>query len=142
MAEPLVSLCDKLTIVKLKQWHFENAEKPKSLAIQQAQLQEEINGFVQSAYTGKFQVERLIFASNKVFKKEGNVVADVKGNIGEVFSWFAVVNCRLWHKQEEVYEFEKDAVEEKDKVMKQLAPLNLERNKCIDGIDPDISIND
>ena len=31
-------------------------------------------------------------------------------------------------------EFEKVAVEEKDQVVKQLALLNLERNKCIDSI--------
>lgn len=135
MAETLGSLCDKLTIVKLKQWHSEDAEKQKSLAIQQAQLQEEINEFVKSACAGIIPIERLTFVSNKVFKKEGNVVADVKGNIGKIFSQLAEVNCKLWHVQEKVYEFEKVAVEEKDKVVKQLALLNLERNKCIDEID-------
>ena len=33
------------------------------------------------------------------------------------------------------YEFEKVAITEKDQVVKQLAILNLQRNKCIDGID-------
>ena len=135
MAETLGSLCDKLTIVKLKQWHSEDAKKQKSLAIQETQLQEEINEFVKSAYTGETPIERLTFAPNKVFKKEGNIVAEVKGNIGEIFSQLAEVNCRLWHEQEKVYEFEKVHTYEKDKVVKQLALLNLERNKCIDGID-------
>jgi hypothetical protein len=34
-----------------------------------------------------------------------------------------------------VYEFEKVGAEEKDIVVKKLAILNLERNKCIDTID-------
>jgi hypothetical protein len=69
-----------------------------------------------------------------VFKAEGNRVADVAGNFGEIIYQLAEVNCRLWHEQEKVYEFEKVPVEEKDKVVKQLAVLNLERNKCIDAI--------
>ena len=79
-------------------------------------------------------MERMTFDANKVFKQEGNVVDDVKGNFGEVMYQLADVNCRLWHEQEKVYEFEKVPVEEKDKVVKKLALLNLERNKCIDRI--------
>ena len=135
MAETLGSLCDKLTVVKLKQWHSEDETKLKSLTLQEKQLQNEINEFVVDAISGKIPSERLIFASNKVFKQEGNIVADVIGNIGEVFSTLAIVNCNLWHEQEKVYEFEKVPIEEKDKVVKQLALLNLERNKCIDAID-------
>jgi len=135
MAETLGSLCDKLTVVKLKQWHSENETKLKSLALQEKQLQDEINEFIIDAVSGKIPSDRLTFASNKVFKQEGNIVADVTGNIGEVFSNLAIVNCNLWHEQEKVYEFEKVPIEEKDKVVKQLALLNLERNKCIDAID-------
>lgn len=135
MAETLGSLCDKLTIVKLKQFHSEDQERLKSLAVQALQLQSEIDEFVSAAADGLISVERLSFASNKVFKQEGNVVAEIVGSIGEVFSQLADVNCRLWHEQEHVYEFEKVPVTEKDKVVKQLALLNLERNKCIDCID-------
>ncbi len=135
MAETLGSLCDKLTVVKLKQWHSEDEARLKSLALQEKQLQNEINEFIIDAVSGKIPSDRLTFASNKVFKQEGNVVADVIGNIGEVFSNLAIVNCNLWHEQEKVYEFEKVPIEEKDKVVKQLALLNLERNKCIDAID-------
>jgi hypothetical protein len=46
----------------------------------------------------------------------------------------ADVNCKLWHEQEKVYEFEMVPVEQKDAVVKLLALLNLERNKCIDAI--------
>lgn len=39
MAEALGSLCDKLTIVKLKEWHSENQpERMRSLATQEQQL--------------------------------------------------------------------------------------------------------
>ena len=139
MAETLGSLCDKLTIVKLKQFHSEDQERLRSLATQEKQLQDEINEFVCTAIAGKIPLERLTFDANKVYKKEGNVVANVTGNIGEVFSKLADVNCNLWHEQEKVYEFEKVLTEEKDKVVKQLALLNLERNKCIDQIDRQFS---
>jgi len=135
MAETLGSLCDKLTIVKLKQFHSEDEECLRRLATQEQQLRTEIDEFVDSAVAGHIPVDRLTFAANKVYKQEGNVVAEVLGSIGEVFSQLADVNCRLWHEQELVYEFEKVPAEEKDKVVKQLALLNLERNKCIDRID-------
>ncbi len=135
MAETLGSLCDKLTIVKLKQWHSEDEIRLKSLTVQEIQLQEEINEFISAAIAGQIPSDRLTFASNKVYKKEGNYVADVGGSIGEIFSELAQVNCSLWHEQEKVYEFDKVVVTEKDQVVKQLAILNLQRNKCIDGID-------
>ncbi|MEG5032320.1 hypothetical protein [Microcoleus sp. AT3-D2] len=135
MAETLGSLCDKLTIVKLKQWHSEDEIRLKSLAVQEKQLQQEMNEFISAAISGQIPIARLTFASNKVYKQEGNYVPDVLGSIGEIFSQLAHVNCNLWHEQEKVYEFEKVAASEKDIVVKQLAILNLERNKCIDGID-------
>ena len=39
MAETLGSLCDKLTIVKLKQYHSEDAARLQSLKQQEQQLQ-------------------------------------------------------------------------------------------------------
>lgn len=135
MAETLGSLCDKLTIIKLKQWHSEDEKRLESLAEQQKQLQDEINEFMSAAIAGKIPLERLVFAANKVYKKQGNELPEVAGNIGEVFSQLAEVNCKLWHEQEKVYEFEKVPVEEKDRVVKKLAVLNLERNRCIDEID-------
>jgi hypothetical protein len=82
MAETLGSLCDKLTVVKLKQWHSEDAERQKSLAEQEVQLRNEIDEFISQAVTGKIPAERLTFASNKVYKEEGNVVEDVQGSVG------------------------------------------------------------
>ena len=134
MAETLGMLCDKLTIAHLKQYHTQDESRLQSLSTQIQQLQQEINEYVADAFAGKILPERMTFAANKVFKNEGNIVATVKGNIGEVFYQLANVNCKLWHEQEKVYEFEKVAVNEKDIVVKQLALLNLERNKCIDAI--------
>jgi hypothetical protein len=135
MAETLGSLCDKLTIVKLKQWHSEDQERLESLAKQERQLQSEINDFIDAAINKQIPVEKLTFASNKVFRQEGNMISEIIGNIGQVFSQLAEVNCKLWHEQEKVYEFEKVPISEKDIVVKHLALLNLERNQCIDKID-------
>lgn len=140
MAETLGSLCDKLTIVKLKQFHTENSDRLQSLDNQKKQLQSEIDEFVAAAVSGKIPLERLIFASNKIYQKEGNVVAEIQGTIGEVFSRLAETNCNLWHEQEKVYEFEKVPSAEKNKIVKRLALLNLERNKCIDQIDKQFSL--
>lgn len=134
MAETLGMLCDKLTIVKLKEYHTEDTKRLESLKEQSRQLQEEIDEYLIQAITGQIPVERLSFSANKVFKKEGNEVKEVVGNIGDIFYQLADVNCRLWHEQEKVYEFETVPAEQKDKVVKQLAILNLERNKCIDAI--------
>ncbi len=134
MAETLGMLCDKLTIVKLKQYHSTDENRLKSLAKQCEELQDEINEYITDAVSGNILPSRLTFASNKVFKQEGNETRAITGNIGEVFYQLADINCALWHEQEKVYEFHTVPVEQKDLVVKQLAILNLERNKCIDAI--------
>ncbi len=134
MAETLGMLCDKLTIVKLKEYHTEDEVKLKSLQQQSLQLQQEIDEYISDAVNGYLPAERMTFAANKVFKKDGNEVQEVKGNFGEVFYQLADVNCCLWHEQEKVYDFESVSPDEKNKVVKKLAVLNLERNKCIDAI--------
>jgi hypothetical protein len=135
MAETLGTLSDKLTIVKLKQYHTEDSERLNSLVNQQIQLQNEIDEFVTNAVNGKIPVEKLTFSANKVYKKQGNEIQNIQGSIGEIFSFLADTNCKLWHVQEKVYEFETIPAEEKDSVVKELAILNLERNKCIDEMD-------
>jgi hypothetical protein len=134
MAETLGMLCDKLTIVKLKQFHTEDGEKLKSLERQAFQLQNEIDQYITGAVSGSIPAEKLTFASNKVFKPEGNETRDFAGKVGDVVAQLADINCRLWHEQEKVYDFEKVPVTQKNSVVKQLAILNLERNKCIDSI--------
>ena len=135
MAETLGSLCDKLTVVKLKQWHTKNKFHLSSLRKQEKQLQKEMEEFLQATITGKIPLSRLTFDSHKVYRKRGNIVDDVFGNIGEVFSELCKVNCSLWHEQEKVYTFEKIPAKQKNTVVKKLAILNLKRNKCIDSID-------
>ena len=134
MAETLGALCDKLTIVKLKQWHATDPSVQESLGGQERQLRDEIQEYLMAALSGEIPVERLTFAANKVYTKEGNPVAEISGTVGEVFSRLAEVNIKLWHEQERVYEFERVPAGEKDAVVKQLAILNLERNRCIDQI--------
>lgn len=135
MAETLGSLCDKLTIVKLKQWHSDDAARLQSLEVQEGQLCAEIDEFVAGATSGAIPPAKLTFAANKVYKRDGNEFAAVTGAFGEVFSKLANVNCALWHEQEKVYEFERVPADGKNAVVKQLALLNLQRNECIDRID-------
>jgi hypothetical protein len=135
MAETLGTLSDKLTIVKLKQWHTEDSGRLESLSRQEKQLQEEIDEFISEAVSGKIPDEKLTFAANKVYKKEGNETKAIKGTLGEIFSSLAEINCRLWHVQETVYDFEAIPVADKDSVIKDLAVVNLERNNAIDELD-------
>lgn len=136
--ETLGSLCDKLSIVKLKQFHSTDEAGLASLSKQEEHLINEINEFVSAALSGSVPADNLVFAANKVYKKQGNEIIPVQGNIGEAFAELSKVNCDLWHEQEKVYEFEKVPAEEKDKVVKQLAILNLKRNQCIDAIDKNL----
>ncbi|MFN2577937.1 MAG: hypothetical protein ABR607_09650 [Pyrinomonadaceae bacterium] len=135
MAETLGSLCDKLATVKLKLWHTDDAQRLESLRKQEQQLHHEIDEFMSSAISGQIPIERLTFAQNKVYKKEGNAVPEFNGSLGETFAQLAHTVCKLWHVQEKVYEFESVPLNQKDNVIKELAIVNLERNQCIDGLD-------
>ena len=135
MAETLGSLCDKLTTVKLKRWHSDDPDRLRSLAEQEKLLHQEIDELVGAAISGDIPLERLTFASNKVYKKDGNVVPEMLGSLGETFAQLADTVCKLWHVQERVYDFEAIPVDQKDVVIKELAIVNLERNQCIDRLD-------
>ncbi len=135
MAETLGSLCDKLSIVKLKQWHSEEQARLASLAIQENQLQEEIDQFVGAAIAGEIPLARLTFASNKVHKPQKITTTPITGSLGDTVSRLAATNNELWHEQEKVYDIEQVPTEERDLLIKRLALLNLERNNCIDHID-------
>ena len=134
MAETLGMLCDKLTIVKLKEYHTEDNDRLESLRSQARQLQLEIDQYLLDAISGQIPEHQLTFAANKVFRSEGIDLAEVSGNIGEIFYQLADVNCSLWHEQEKVYDFSSIPADQKDAVVKKLAVLNLQRNKCIDAI--------
>jgi hypothetical protein len=134
MAETLGMLCDKLTIVKLKQYHTDDRTKLKSLGQQALQLQQEIDEYVSDAVSGHIPADKLTFASNKVYKKEGNEAQTVTGTIGLLFFQLAEVNCNLWHEVEKGYDIENVPLHDKDKIVKNLAVLNLQRNQYIDLI--------
>lgn len=136
--ETLGSLCDKLTIIKLKQFHSDDVTKLQSLSKQENDIKEEIDNYVKDAVNGVIPIDKLTMDANKVYKKEGNATSDFSGDIGKLFSELADINCKLWHEQEKVYEFETVPNEEKNVVVKKLAILNLERNKCIDGINSEL----
>ncbi len=135
MAETLGMLCDKLTIVKLKQYHTEDTNKLSSLQEQATRLEAEIDDYLGMALRGEISPERLTFAANKVYKKEGNEVPEAGKTIAGAFAQLADVNCRLWHEVDKGYEIEKIPDAEKGQLIKKLAVLNLERNNCIDAID-------
>ncbi len=135
MAETLGSLCDKLTVLKLKEWHTSDPARLEDLGLQSGRIREEIDQFLAGALSGRIPLERLQAPAHKVVAGEGMGVDPVQGNIGSLVDRLARVNCALWHEQEKVYQFEKVPAGEKDEVVKRLARLNLERNECIDGID-------
>ncbi|MGY8656418.1 MAG: hypothetical protein ACKVJX_22605 [Verrucomicrobiia bacterium] len=135
MAETLGSLCDKLTIVKLKQFHTEDEDRLASLGGQETSLTAEIDQFLNAAIRGVVPAEKLIFAANKVVSASTKPIREIRGTIAGLISELARVNCELWHEQEKVYEFESVPANEKNTVVQRLAILNLERNACIDSID-------
>lgn len=132
MAETLGSLCDKLMIIKLKEWHSTRRRRLKDLSGQGKQIREEIENFIMDASSGRILPDRLMFNSNKVLPK-GLKRTGPAGGFGELVSRLGLVNCRLWHEQEKVYMHKKIAA--KENLLKKLALLNLERNDCIDLID-------
>src|SRR4030095_6224052 len=124
MAETLGSLCDKLATVKLKLWHTDDTDRLQSPRAQEKQLQQEIDQFMSAALSGDIPLERLTSAQNKVYKKEGNIVPEFNGPLGESFAQLAHTVCKLWHVQEKVYEFEAIPVDQKNGVIKELAIVN------------------
>jgi len=135
MAETLGSLCDKLTIVRLKQWHSTAPDRLDSLARQLAALEAEIDDFVSSAMARKIPVSQLKFDANKVYRKADHEPGEFAGSLGSIVSKLAEVNCALWHQQEKIYDFARIPALKKNGTIKRLAVLNLERNRCIETID-------
>lgn len=138
VTETLGELCDKLTVVKLKLFHTDDSQVVALLKAQEHQLREEITTYMHDVFSGKIPVEKLTKPSLKIYKKKGNEISAIKGDLGFVFSELATVNCRVWHEQEKVYDFEKIEPSEKNAVIKRLAVFNLQRNQCIEMIDSDV----
>lgn len=141
MAETLGSLCDKLTIVKLKQWHTADATKLDSLEQQATQLGEEIDSFLADTIHGDVDPSRVTFPSNKVFDIGDRTLDAPLGSIGQLFASLAQANCDLWHEQEKVYEVQKNPNSQQSAVgvLQRLGELNLVRTQCIDAIDRELA---
>ncbi len=141
MAETLGMLCDKITVIKLKEYHTDNPEKLKRLKAQSVQLQQEIDEYIEDIRLRNIPIEKIKFESNKVYNIRNNPMRLFEGKIGELVSSLATINCELWHEQEKVFDFEKVLDKEKNIVVKKLAILNLERNQCIDKINEELYNN-
>ena len=130
-----------MTIVKLKQWHSDDELKLESLKNQESLLTNEIDKFLENSFSGNISFNNLKFKSNKIYNSSGNEIKEVfDSSIGVVFAGLAEINCKLWHEQEKVYDFESVPNDKKNIVVKKLALLNLERNSYIDQIDNLFSI--
>jgi len=137
MAETLGTLCDKLTIANLKKWHCDDEEKLISLELQIKELKIEIDTYIENVISGNHQFS-IVYKSNKVYKEEGNEIRDFSGTMSCLFSDLLRVNLDLWRTQDMVYDFEKVPENKKNNVVKRLAILNLERNKCMELLDSNL----
>jgi hypothetical protein len=71
MAETLGSICDKLTIVKLKQFHTEDQSRLESLNQQEGQLKSEIDNLFLTLYKAiyrltDFHLRQIKYTKNQV----------------------------------------------------------------------------
>jgi len=132
--ETFGSLCDKLIVIKLKQYHTKDAEKLASLNKQDKMMQWELNDYVIRATTGNMLVETMACPANKVYSKTVSL-PNFTGELGELISSLSYINCEIWHDVDKSYH--PDVLPHKvlAELVHRLAVLNLQRNKCIEAID-------
>lgn len=130
--DTLGSLCDKLTIIKLKQWHHTGSDGYSGLLIQESELIYEINSFVASAINGDVPKSMLKFSSYKIGGESECIPAE---DIGSVFAQLANVNCDIWHDVDKSMHIDDYPEEDVIKLVKRLAKLNLDRNRFKEEID-------
>ncbi len=131
--DTLGSLCDKLTIVVLKKWH---AVDPEALSLQEKELQQEIDHYLMSAFSGLIPLEHLTFPEHKSLPPSNMKAAE---KIGAVFSQLATVNCELWHEVDKSYHPELLTNKQKETLIKHLVTLNMERIRYKEAIDDILS---
>ena len=132
--ETLGSLIDKLTVIKLKEFHNKDWMRKKNLEVQEQELLYEITDYLHNAVTGKINWEKLTIQSNKIH--EGTAMPEIESqSIGINVSMLAKANCEIWHLQEKLYNFNMIPAEEKDAVVAAITTENLKRVRCIEGID-------
>lgn len=133
--ETLGSLIDKLSVVKLKQYHTHlgDRERHDNLAMQERDLIHEISDYLRDAISGKIPNGKLSVKQNKIHI--GMADPDIYfGNIGNLMSMLAQANCEIWHCQEKLYNFKAIPPEDKDVVVEAISRENLKRTRCIEGI--------
>jgi hypothetical protein len=131
--ETIGSLIDKLTVVELKIFHT-NKLLATDLVSQKERLCKEINKYVIDATVGKISPDDMTYNSNKVYD-DAIRVAEFSGELGELVSSLSYINCCIWHEVDKSYHPEIIPPEELAPMIKELAILNLRRNRCIDAID-------
>lgn len=135
MSETLGSLIDKISIVNLKIEHTKDKDKIENLYTQNRNLCEEIEEYINDALLGKVAINKLQIKANKVYD-EGKYIIKIDNNsIGNNISQLISCNIKIWREQENIYNFERVPESKKNVVIKNIAELNLERNKLIELID-------
>lgn len=130
--ETLGSLIDKLTVMELKIWHHPDRAKTNLLE-QKKKLCDEIDKYIVGATVGKIGTDDLTFDSNKVYDTK-IPLPNFRGGIGELSASLCAINCEIWHRVDQSYHVENLSQQKLADLVKQLAVLNLQRNKCIDAI--------
>jgi hypothetical protein len=128
--ETLGSLVDKLTIIKLKQFHtpFDNTKRFESLDAQERSLIEEIDEYI-------LKNDGRVIPANKVC----DIKVSVFGTPGGLISDLAMTNTKVWHLQEDLYDFSNLPDEKKDYTVINIAKLNIRRTALIEEIDKEFS---
>jgi hypothetical protein len=135
LSETLGSLIDKISIVNLKIEHTKDKDKIENLYTQNRNLCEEIEEYINDALLGKVAINKLQIKANKVYD-EGKYIIKIDNNsIGNNISQLISCNIKIWREQENIYNFERVPESKKNVVIKNIAELNLERNKLIELID-------
>jgi Protein of unknown function (DUF4254) len=134
MAETLGSLLDKLSVLKIRQWHTDEMPVYRALDDQVFDLQEEIDTFVHGAIAGEIPHHKLTQPAFKTGGRNGAPI--VIREIGSLFSELADVNSDLWHEVDKSHRpTDELPPEEWAKIVKRLAALNHERNDYKEAID-------
>ena len=128
--ETLGSLVDKLSIIKLKQYHtpFDNNERFTSLDEQEESLIEEIDEYV-------LKNDARVIPANKIC----DIKVHVSGTMGGLISDLAMTNTKIWHLQEDLYNFSNLPDDKKDYTVINIAKLNIKRTALIEEIDKEFS---
>lgn len=135
----LGNIIDRLIIQKLKLAHKspDEEEHIQILERQIAQLQKDIDNFINLVITGQIPPEEIKMPQCKVYKKEGNesITSTEHKNMGELINNLIDINKKMWGNQDLIYKFEEVPIDERPEIIKRLAIYNLDRNKLIDAID-------